>query len=366
MGMAKAEGIYLSADYRVTEHPSGKLVDDVAIKFLTIHYPPDQTGPKAIMAYTGLAFAPDGTPMGTWLRETLRGETEVFDRSMAHLRERLDRDIAPTGWPIIVDALALHGNQRFIGGLTNLKFTDKSRKKARTTKRFEYILNEVPDAFVFANGSGAAKVLAEGHFEKVRRLLSVRPRRVEDHMNLLAAINRKVAAKTVTVSPPCHVSYVNGDDTTGPTSRTFTEPGESVPFEMPMLLFGIDLTDNDAGLPRAVRSVLQDRQADGRLIHRGDEQGLSAASLIGRLEEGYLEVSCGIVERSALRTGLRPPPATFIVPALAPSLDPRTTHLMRTRQRRPLGSECRSVLDDDVRAHGLILIHDGAVQGHRL
>jgi hypothetical protein len=162
---------------------------------------------------------------------------------MAHMRERLDRDIAPTGWPLIVNALALQGDKRYIGGLTNLKFTDKSRKKARTTRRFEYILHEVPDAFVFANGSGAAKVLAEGHFERVRKLLSVRPRRVEDHMNLLAAINRKVAARTDTVSPHCHVSYINGDDTTGPTSRTFTEPGESVPFEMPMLLFGIDLTD---------------------------------------------------------------------------------------------------------------------------
>lgn len=62
-------------------------------------------------------------------------------------------------------------------------------------------------------------------------------------MNLLAAINRKVAANTDTVSPHCHVSYINGDDSTGPTSRAFTQPGESVPFEMPMLLFGIDLTD---------------------------------------------------------------------------------------------------------------------------
>jgi hypothetical protein len=62
-------------------------------------------------------------------------------------------------------------------------------------------------------------------------------------MNLLAAINRKVAAKTSTVSPHCHVSYINADDSTSPTSRSFTQSGESVPFEMPVLLFGIDLTD---------------------------------------------------------------------------------------------------------------------------
>lgn len=62
-------------------------------------------------------------------------------------------------------------------------------------------------------------------------------------MKLLAIINRKVAIKTRTVSPHCHVSYINADDKTSPTSRVFTEPGEAVPFDMPMLLFGIDLTD---------------------------------------------------------------------------------------------------------------------------
>jgi hypothetical protein len=143
MGMAKAEGIYLSADYRVTEHPSGRLVDDASTKFLTIHYPPDKTGPKAVMAYTGLAFAPDGTPMGTWLRETLRGETEVFDRSMDHLKERLDRDIAGTGWPLIVNALALQGDKRYFGGLTNLAFTDETRRKAKVLDYFGYVMHEV-------------------------------------------------------------------------------------------------------------------------------------------------------------------------------------------------------------------------------
>lgn len=166
MGMAKAEGIYLSADYRVTEHPSGRLVNDASTKFLTVHYPPDKTGPKAVIAYTGLAFAPDGTPMGTWLRETLRGETEIFDKSMAHLRDRLDRDIAPTRWPMIVNALALQGDKRFFGGLTNLAFVDESRRQSKVLDHFGYVMNDVGTEFMFANGSGAAMLLAEGHFER--------------------------------------------------------------------------------------------------------------------------------------------------------------------------------------------------------
>lgn len=47
----------------------------------------------------------------------------------------------------------------------------------------------------------------------------------------------------MTVSPFCHVSFINSDDRFGPTSHTFTETGEAVPFEMPMLLGGLDLTD---------------------------------------------------------------------------------------------------------------------------
>lgn len=243
MGMAKAEGIYLSADYRVTEHPSGKLVDDASTKFLTIHYPPLEDGPKAMIAYTGLAFATDRTPMGTWLRETLRGKTEVFDKSMAHLRERLNRDIAPRRWPMVVNALALEAEKRYFGGITNIAFTDETRRHTKVLDRFGYVMQDVGMEFMFANGSGAATVLAEGHFERVREQLSVRPRKVQDHMKLLATINRKVASNVRTVSPHCQVSYINADDQTSPTSHAFTEPGETVPFEMPMLLFGIDLTD---------------------------------------------------------------------------------------------------------------------------
>jgi hypothetical protein len=60
--MSKAEGIYLSADYRVTDARTGKLIDDASVKHLRVDYPPDQAGPKALMAFTGLARLRDGTP----------------------------------------------------------------------------------------------------------------------------------------------------------------------------------------------------------------------------------------------------------------------------------------------------------------
>ena len=80
LGMSKPEGIYLSADFRVTEHPSRRLIDDAAVKLLDVQFPPDG-GTRALIAYTSLAILPDTTPVGTWLVETMRGESEVPDQA---------------------------------------------------------------------------------------------------------------------------------------------------------------------------------------------------------------------------------------------------------------------------------------------
>jgi hypothetical protein len=121
LGMSKPEGICICTDYRVTESGSGKLIDDASIKFLTVHYPPLDTGPKALFGFAGLAILRDGTPTGTWLRETLRGENEVIDDSMAYLRERLDRDVGPLRQPLIVSVFVLEPGRRLFGCFTNLK-----------------------------------------------------------------------------------------------------------------------------------------------------------------------------------------------------------------------------------------------------
>ena len=239
--MSKPEGIYLSADYRVTELRSRKLVDDASLKHLTVHYPPEG-GPKVLFAYSGLAFLPDGTPTGRWLRETLRGESEFIDQSMAHLRERLDRDVARATVPLIINALVLEGEPRLFGGLSNLR-RDQETGDARVVDSFGYVMNELDGPFVFANGSGVAALMADRHFELLRHQIDVWPRKPLDHMRLLATVNRRVAAKELTVSPYCHVSYINADDRTSAASQAFVERGEEVPFEMPFLLFGIDLTE---------------------------------------------------------------------------------------------------------------------------
>ncbi len=250
LGMSKPEGIYLSADFRVTLN--GHLVDDASVKLLDVQFPPIG-GTRALIAYTGLAELPDGTSMGTWLVETIRGESEFPDQAMAHLLSRLNRDVAPCRKLLILNVLLIegaHGTRRLFGGLTNVRGLGTSGG-TKVMREFEYQMSEVSGVFAFASGSGAAKVVADGHFDLVRRQLEVRPRRALDHMKLLATINRQVAASVKTVSPACHVAFVPAerpesgppDRLFGPTSRSFTERGEAAPVVMPFLIFGIDTSN---------------------------------------------------------------------------------------------------------------------------
>jgi hypothetical protein len=235
LAMSKADGFYISTDYRVTNARTGGLIDDASVKFLTVHYPPDLGGPRAVFAYTGLARSPDGTSMGRWIRETLRGETEVFDESMKHLRERLDRDFAHLKIPLMTNVFVTHGERRYVGGFSNFSWTQG------VGPSFGYLMNEITQPMVVGNGSGA-RVVAEKHLALLHSQLNVTPRKSFDHMKLLATVNRRVAAEDSSVSPFCHVTFVSGDPSAPPSTNVFTERGESVPFEMPILLFGIDIS----------------------------------------------------------------------------------------------------------------------------
>jgi hypothetical protein len=236
LGFIKADGIYVSADYRVTNVRTGALIDDASVKFLTVVYPPDKTGPRALIGFSGLARLRDGTPVGTWIRETLRGESEVIDVSMAHLGARLDRDVAPLRVGLIINVLVLEPGRRLYGAFTNM------RRDGTILDAFQYVMRLADKPGYFADGSGADRVLMD---QKTRALLQsqlrVKPRQPMDHMRLLATVNRRIAARDKSVSPFCHVSFIPSQGE-GSLSHVFIEKGESVPFEMPVLLFGIDLT----------------------------------------------------------------------------------------------------------------------------
>lgn len=243
IGMSKPEGIYLSVDYRVTNSRTRALISNESIKKLTINYPPlDGSGPKVLLGFTGVAALPDGTPTLTWIRETMRGESEVIDQSMAHLRKRLNRDIAPLHSPLIINILVLERYRRLFGGFTNLRIPPPGQDPIMPG--FRYVMTQLTDWAIFANGSGAEWLMKDGHFSRLQPHLSIISREPMNHMKLLAVMNRRVAARDSGVSPFCQVSFINSSDRFRPTSHVFTERGESVPFEMPFIIAGLDLTED--------------------------------------------------------------------------------------------------------------------------
>jgi hypothetical protein len=267
LGMSKPEGIYLCVDFRVTDVRTGAVVDDGASKCLDIHFPsfrggpPDPSAVRGLLAFTGVAQHPDGTPMLQWIRETLRGESEIPDQAMAHLLTRLNRDFARLRQPLIINFLGLQGDKRHLGALTNVVKTSSI-----TLPRFGYVMVEIDKATFFGNGSGASTASADVKLQKAVSLLGVVPRQPMDYMRLIAMVNRRVATRERTVSPFSKVHFVSADSRFQSTAHTFVERGESTPFDMPVLLAGIDLT-------RQMRRLMDVTQAGGSLPPEGLFQG---------------------------------------------------------------------------------------------
>lgn len=116
LGMSKPEGVYMSVDHRVTLSGTRRIVTDAASKLVHVHYPPHDRGVRALFAFTGDAVLPDGTPTGQWIRETMRGECEGPNESLAHLRERLGRDFGRFRKALIVNFLAVQDERRSSAG----------------------------------------------------------------------------------------------------------------------------------------------------------------------------------------------------------------------------------------------------------
>lgn len=246
LGMSKPEGIYLSVDYRVSNRDTKEIIDDATEKFFRVNYPPIQNpplpnGPRALAAYAGAAFARDGTtPMGDWLMDVVSSAVEYFDESMQRLGNRLNDDLSAYFHrhkiPLIVVRAALqHAGPRVVGGYSNME------PDGTVLREFEYHMMELPEKEVFSIGSGGTPRELSDHLDLLRAQLDVTPRSQQDHMKLLATVNRRIAERVPSVSPHCHVSFVNADERFAPMSRTFAEPGTSLPFTTRVIMGGFDL-----------------------------------------------------------------------------------------------------------------------------
>lgn len=102
---------------------------------------------------------------------------------------------------------------RYLGELSNCKRSDTAQT-IRVVDSFSYTLRELAEPTVIVNGWGSSQVVGSRHLALLQSQLAVRPRRPQDHMNLLAMVNRRVAAADPDkrVSPFCHVSFIGETD----------------------------------------------------------------------------------------------------------------------------------------------------------
>jgi hypothetical protein len=240
--MSQPEGIYLSADYAVTNRVTQDMIDPQASKLLQISFPPEADGPRALLAFTGLAELPNGTKMMDWIRSTMRGEVEYIDQAMQHLLTRLNRDIARYRAALYVNVLVIEPRRRLFGGFSNVVCDPKGQP--RTQHRFGYQMHELHEPYVFANGGVVLHKQAQAQIQRLIQQLGITPNKPRDYMNLMAIVNRKIAARSATVSPYCRVSYLPAEDFKfGVMSEVFADRTEPELAEMPLLTSGMDMTD---------------------------------------------------------------------------------------------------------------------------
>jgi hypothetical protein len=71
------------------------------------------------------------------------------------------------------------------------------------------------------------------------------------------------------MSRHCHISSLNADDSTEPTSHLLTERDEEVPFTMPMILHGIDVSYQTEQLTQQIARAKEEVREFLNLARRG-------------------------------------------------------------------------------------------------
>lgn len=226
---------------------TGKLVDNYSIKHLILRCPDG----AALLAYAG-AGRIGSVDLSDWLRETLRGETRTLDESFIFIREDATRHLAPilcthrifhmfsigaflAGRPWVVQIRNFAAQGGVSGGAV--------------LNRFETVAKEIAGAgqgFVF----GDPQAVSVPDQQRLMALAARRPRRPRDFRNLLAGLNRRAAGTPSgkrSVSPGCVTSYIPpaGEPIESEFHDAVGAPG---PLAVPMLLFGIDMTETERTL----------------------------------------------------------------------------------------------------------------------
>jgi hypothetical protein len=267
--MIRPEGIWQSSDNRVTR--GGRPVDDAAAKQLHIKCFQAAGTPHMFLAFTGLAELEDGTPTLQWIRETLRGEARDVMSTLNYLRERLTRDVGRSRlWQneLVLSIGVFEGPKRFYAEVRNVRPADR-----KPLKEFDFVVKEITDPDVAISGSGLEGV-SKSDWTLLVRQARIRPAKWEDHLGLLAAVNRRTAKRVKTVSPWCEAGYVSVDSETA-HGQTFAEPGEPQALTgLHMIMAGIDAYEMTARLVKRMRQRMSGQPVSDQTPHGAGERAI--------------------------------------------------------------------------------------------
>jgi hypothetical protein len=266
------EGAWQSVDNRISwPHKDD---DDDGRKQLFLRCP---DGP-GLLAYTGLAEVyPGHTTMADYIRQTLRGDNRTIEGHLAHLHNRLNRDVAAGPWrheQLIIHVIAFRGGggpdqadetiagSPWIYEVANRERAADGRIIPTPGNQFIFKVVEVRDPIWAAGGSGYEHI-SQSDRHKLTSVLTKKPRTSQDYQRLLAAVNRRTATHGSGVSPWCQ-TYFLPPSGVGGDSMDHRKPGEptfSDQRPVPMLVWGIDFTDTAAVLAKQVRLMQEGRSA---------------------------------------------------------------------------------------------------------
>jgi hypothetical protein len=273
--IVRPEGIWQSVDYRLTSLTTGAILDDAAPKQLTVLCPPLPGGPHVLLAFTGLAQTPDGTPTLKWIRETISGQQRTIGVLLEHLRDRLTRDIGHSHLGVY-GLIVVGGIFESKGKRSYFEISNFDPITFAIRPDFELTITEIKGPRLLLAGSGR-RAVAKSDIDLVNKESTTKPANWEEHLRLLAQVNRRAAERSKkidpkgvgTVSPWCHVTYLaEGED--GAKGRDFREPGDPPKdLSLEIVMVGMDLTDaTSVFLARTKGAALTDKDME-EAIRRG-------------------------------------------------------------------------------------------------
>lgn len=274
-------GVWASADHRLTEIPSGNLVTDQSVKYVSVQC----SDGAALITYTGLGRV-GRTDVSKWMREILRGESRTVDETLIDLREQATARLGIPAMSYGVQHTFLAG--AFLGGrawaveIKNFRSVTPLSTSA-LQPQFETAAVAVDDKSILLVAGAGRLAISDADWALLRRIADRQPRDPKEFLKLLGDVNRRAAQSkhraAKLVSQTCMTTYMPpSGDTQESVAYGPDEDLNDLPLTPSMILFGIDLGEAFAGEAEAFRArrlgradqVFDQEQNEKRLRKAGE------------------------------------------------------------------------------------------------